>query len=252
MKMTSLRQAILMAAVFAGTAALVATPVLAQTPPGPPVCGGVASLMNHQIFLEAPGAVGDNIVSIPAVSPINNNPTNPTANGFFDLCKRFANPSGGSLIGTTTQILQFNAQAGTIATFACDSAAAPGFTPGQAVLIRPSFTGGTSTTGRIPGVECSRPYTAYIEGPGVLGDNLWPTPITLAGGGAPLTATSGGAQDVCTQLGLNNTSAVIRFHANSGILDSHICGTVPQFTLGLGEGVLIRPGATATGTPVIF
>src|SRR5438093_10018737 len=94
MKTKSVRQAILLAAVLAGTAVLAMSPALAV----PPVCGGVASLMNHQIYKwqDVTHKIGDNIVSIPAISPINNSPNSPSANGFIDLCKRFG------LTGTTT------------------------------------------------------------------------------------------------------------------------------------------------------
>src|SRR6266850_7503897 len=110
MKMKSLRQAILLAAVLAGTAALAVSPALAA----PPVCGGVASLMNHQIYKwqDVTHKIGDNIVSIPAIGPINATPSSPTANGFIDLCKRFG------LTGTTTILRQFSAQTpGSVATF---------------------------------------------------------------------------------------------------------------------------------------
>ncbi|MBI3447621.1 MAG: hypothetical protein HY049_01680 [Acidobacteria bacterium] len=238
MRKTSLRHALLMAAVFAGTAALVASPALAQTPPGPPACGGVASLMNLQLTADVPGPKGDNIVSIPAVSPVNNNPGSATTNGFFDLCRRF------SLIGTTSTIQQFNAQAGTVATFDCSQAAAPTFTPGQAVLIRPTL----SNAGRIPGVECTRPYIAYVEGPGVLGDNLLPVPVTYAGSKL---------FNICQTFGLTTAaSSVARFHADTGTVDTVTCDqSAATAVLGVGEGVLFRPGVTTPGggaTPLIF
>jgi hypothetical protein len=245
MKMKSLRQAFLLVAIFAGTAALVASPVLAQNPPGPPVCGGVASLMNHQLFVDAPGTFGDNIVSIPSISPVNNTPANPTSNGLIDLCRRFG------LTGTLSAVLQFNASSGNICTYTCDQPATScAFTVGQAVLIRPTV----GTTGRIPGVECARPYTSYVEGPAAIGDNLYPVPLTLAGGGTPLTATSGGARDLCVQLGLPAGSTVKRFFADIGNIDTFTCGQAgaAAFPLALGEGVLIQPAGTTTGTPVIF
>jgi len=225
-----------MAAVFAGTAALLASPVLAQTPPGPPVCGGVASLMNVSLTQEGPGPKGDNIVSIPAISPINNNPATFSNNGFHDLCRRFG------LTGTTSTIIQFNAQTGIPATFICNqSIASSAFTPGQAVLIQPS----ANATGRIPGVECTRPYTAYVEAPGTLGDNLFPVPITYAGSKM---------FNICQTFGLSTAaSSVIRFHADTGSLDTVTCDqSASVLTLGVGEGVLVRPGSTQTATPLIF
>lgn len=235
MRKTSLRHALLMAAVFAGTAAIIASPALAQTPPGPPVCGGVASLMNYQLTADVPGSKGDNIVSIPGVSPINNNPSNATGNGFFDLCKRFG------LTGTPSTVQQFNAQAGTVATYDCSQPAAPTFTPGQAVLIRPTL----GNSGRIPGVECTRPYTAYVEGPGVLGDNLLPVPVTFAGSKL---------YNICQTYGLTtNASSVTHIFASTGTTETTNCDQ-PASTnsLVVGDGVLFRPGATTTATPLIF
>jgi hypothetical protein len=239
MKMKSLRQALLMAAVVAGTAAFLTSPALAQPAPGPPVCGGVASLMNHQIFIKnASGNKGENIVSIPSVSPINNNPTSATTNGFIDLCKRFG------LNGTTSQVKQFQAQTGSVVAFDCSSTSAPTFTPGQAVLIEPTV----SATGRIPGVECARPYTAYIQaGAFPRGYNLWPAPVTFAGGLLP-----SGAADVCTQLGLPSGSIVTRIDANLGNPQDQPCPGAGAYSTKIGEGLLIRPTSTVTGTPTIF
>lgn len=253
MKMKSLRQAFVMAVVFAGTAALMATPVLAQQQPpapGPPVCGGVASLMNHQIYRFAGLGTfpkGANIVSIPSVSPINNTPTNHANNGFHDLCRRFG------LTGTTSQIQQFDPRnPAHIQSFTCDQPiSSDDFTIGQAVYILPS----ADATGRLPGVECARPYTTYVEGLGTVGDNLWPMPITVAGVGTPVAGV-GGLQDVCNMLGLPGGTSVIRFDALGGNQRTHLCGAVPQAAdvspSPIGEGLLIRPGSTTTGTPVIF
>lgn len=228
MNKISLRRAFVAVAVLAGAAALVSTPVFAQ-----PVCGGVASLMNKSLAQEGLGVLGDNIVSIPAVSPINNNPGSPTANGFIDLCRRFG------LTGTTSSIQQNNANLGATTTFTCDQSAAPPFAVGQAVIIRPTV----AASGRIPGVECSQAYTAFIEGLGALGDNYFPVPVTFAG-------VNG--EDLCTQMGLANGSIVIRNDAAAGAQPTHVCGTVPQFSLQIGEGVLIRPTSTKTGSVLIF
>ena len=233
MNMTSLRRAIIAVAVLA-TAAF---PVLAQTPPGPPVCGSVASLMNLQIYLDASGPLGDNIVSVPAVSPVNLNP-NSANNGFKQLCDRFL------LTGTTTNVIQMNAQAGTVTSFVCNQASPPTWTVGQAALVRPS----ASATGRIPGIECSRPYTSYGEGSGAAGDNMYPVPATIA---------SSSPQDLCSNLSLPAGSQVIQFLAGAGTVNTHLCGATPTWALRLGEGVLIRPtgapgAAVATGSPVIF
>jgi hypothetical protein len=245
MKMKSVRQAILLAAVLAGTAALAVGPALAA-----PVCGGVASLMNHQLYKwqDVTHKIGDNIVSIPAISPINNNPTSPTANGFIDLCKRFG------LTGTTTVLRQFKADTpGSVATYNCNQAIAPPFTPGQAVLIEPT----ADVTGKIPGVECAQPYTFFIE---VLnkvdGDNYYPTPLTLAGGGGPLTGVSGGARDLCNMMGYPAETNITQIFAQTGTVDSFLCGPAhpgaAAFTLQLGNGVLVQPPSTVTATPVLF
>jgi hypothetical protein len=225
MKTVHIRRAIMTMA-LAGGLAFLASPAFAQ-----PSCGSVASLMNAAIYQDGPGAVGDNLLSIPAVSPINV-ALGPN-NGFKQLCNRFG------LTGTTSLVIQFDAQAGNITTFQCDQAAAPPFTAGQAVLIRPTASG----NGRIPGVECSQSYTTYIEGAGALGDNLFPV---------PLTATAADPQVLCGQLNLVNNSQVIRFDAQAGNIQSHLCGQVPVFNLVLGEAVLIRPLSTATGAAIIY
>jgi hypothetical protein len=182
---------------------------------------------------EGLGALGDNYVSIPAVSPINNNPTNPATNGFQSLCSRFG------LTGTTSLVTQVNANAGSVTDFTCNSAAAPPFQPGQGVIIKPT----AGVTGRIPGVECSQPYTAFQEGLGALGDNYFPVPVTFAGNDP---------EDLCVQLVLPAGSAVIRSDASAGAQPTHNCGQAPQFTLKIGEAVLIRPNATVTGSVMIF
>jgi hypothetical protein len=247
MKMKSVRQAILLAAVLAGTAVFAVGPALAVPPP---VCGGVASLMNHQIYKwnDVNHHEGENIVSIPAISPVNNNPGDVTKNGFIDLCKRFG------LTGTTTELRQFNAQAGSITTYNCNQAVASGaWTPGQAVLIQPT----ADATGKIPGVECANEYAyfVWIDSTKHNGDNYYPTPVTLAGGGTPLTVTSGGARDLCTMLGLPGGTLVRQiFPAPPARVDDFRCGQVGPATdpLQLGAGVLIQPTGGGSGTPIIF
>src|SRR5262245_43332033 len=157
----SLRRAFVAVALVAGASILANSPVFAQ-----PVCGGVASLMNKSLAQEGLGVLGDNIVSIPAVSPINNNPTNATANGFIDLCRRFG------ITRTASSIQQTNAGTGAVTTFTCNQASAPPFAVGQAVVIRPTI----ATSGRVPGVECAQSYTASVDGLGALGDNYFPVP----------------------------------------------------------------------------
>jgi hypothetical protein len=237
MNMSALRRSFIAAAVFAGTAALFSSPVLAQAPPGPPVCGSVASLMNLELFPEGLAALGDNIVSIPAVSPV----TASGVNGFRQLCIRFG------LDGTSTTLTQFNAQTGQNIAALCSSPNPANFQQGQAVLIRP--VGVTPPiTGRIPGVECSQPYTSYGEGLAAVGDNQYSVPLTI---------TSTSPEDLCDQLNLPATSAVIDFVAGPGTTNTHLCGTTPTFSLRLGYGVLIRPAgspgsAVATGQAIIF
>jgi len=215
------------------------------------VCGGVASLMAKQAFADTDlgGPLGNNYTSIPGSSPINNNPTSSSSNGFKQLCNRFG-------INGVGDVLQYNAQAGTIVTFSCSAGgAAPPWQQGQGAWIRP-FSGGPYT-GRIPGAECAQTYTTYIDtdGSGPLGDNIWPTPVTFAGDDP---------EDVCDQLQLTGynvpvtnpdtaRTAVIQFKADSpAAVRTHFCGTSPQFNLVVGEALLIRPLVTSTGTPVLF
>jgi len=234
----SMRRALV--AIVACSAALV-SPVLAQTPPGPPVCGSVASLMNIELFLEATGAKGDNFISIPAVGPLNENPTSGASNGFKQICNRFG------LAGSTSAIMQFNAQGGTVTTFTCDQVSAPSWTVGQGALVRPAGVA-TPITGRIPGIECARPYTSYGEGSGATGDNIYPVPLTI---------TTASPEVLCGQLLLPSGSQVIQFLAGPGNINIHLCGSTATFSLNLGAAVLIRPtgaagSAVATGTPVIY
>lgn len=232
----SIRRALVAIALVAGTAALV-TPVLAQTPPGPPVCGNVAGLVNYELFLEGFAAKGDNFVSIPQQGPLtagNNTQPGSAANQTFkQLCTRFG------LTGTTSSIQQFNADTGNITSYTCDQGAAPQFTEGQGVLIRPVGVAG-QITGRIPGVECSRDYTAYGEGFGALGDNIaW----------IPLTVTTNSPEVFCQQLSLPAGSSVQQFIAGAGNINSHTCGAAATYTLRVGEALLVRPSGAA-GAPV--
>lgn len=225
MRTVLIRRAVMMMALIGGVA-LVSSPVFAQ-----PSCGSVASLMNKAITVDGPGAAGDNLISIPAVSPINQ--ASGPNNGFIQICRRFG------LLGTTSLVIQFDANLGNISTFQCDQAAAPPWTSGQAALVRPSVSG----NGRIPGVECSQSYTSYVDGAGALGDNLFPV---------PLTATASDPEQLCNQLNLPAGSQVNRFDAAAGNIAAHNCGSVAVFNLTLGEAVLIRPTATATGAPLIY
>jgi hypothetical protein len=243
MKMSALRRTVFAVAAFAGMAALATSPALAQAPPGPPVCGSVASLMNLEIWGEGLAALGDNIVSIPAVSPINNNPSSAN-NGFRQICDRFGLGTGSSAA------LQFNGQTGQVVTYLCSQPAPPGWQPGQATLVRPTtIPAGASTTGRIPGVECSQPYTSYGEGVGAVGDNMYSVPNTI---------TSSSPEDLCNQLNLPPSSAVLDFVAGpTSNVRTHLCTQTPTFSLRLGNGVLIRPTgapgtAVATGQAIIF
>lgn len=233
---TSLRKALIAVAVVA--VAGITSSLMAQTPPGPPNCGSVASLMKADLYPDAFGAKGDNILSIPSVGPVNAD----ASQGFRRLCDRFGLGAAGDA-GATSTLIQFNAQSGSTITYQCSQAVAPTFTAGQAVLIRPTGTGaaaGPPITGNIPGVECSRRYVAYGEGSGATGDNLFPVPLSFI---------SNQALDLCSQLGLAGTAAqVIQFDANLGNIGTQLCNAaVNTVVLKLGGGVLIRP-ACAAGT----
>lgn len=237
MKMMSLRRVLTAMAVLAGTAALI-SPALAQVAPGPPVCGSVASLMNMSVLQDGPGVQGDNLLSIPSISPINNNPASAN-NGFKQLCDRFGLATAGS------SILQFNAQSGAPVTFTCDQPSPPAWTPGQAALMRPA----APATGKIPGVECSRPYRYYADGPGVLGDNLHAVPLTIA-----LIPNS--PQAYCDMMGLRPVAGAIAGDTildfvPSGAINTHVCGTAPLFTLTLGRALLVRPSTQGICTSLV-
>lgn len=256
MNMNTLRRAIMGVALAGGAVALVVSPVFAAgpTPPGPPTCGSVASLMNLQIASDVTGIGGNNYISIPGVSPINNNPTSSGPdNGFKQLCAAFGLTTGA------TAVQQFNGQAGQVETYNCNQPVAPEWTPGQgAFLLSTEFAG--TRSGRIPGVECARPYSAFADGPGAAGDHIFPIPLTIAGSNL---------QDVCDQLNLRpieghcngancdagllgnactldtqcNTQgdAVQYADAVAGAGNDFICGQAGAPGLVLGRGLLIRP-----------
>jgi hypothetical protein len=226
MKMMSLRRVLSAVAVLAGTAALV-SPALAQAPPGPPVCGAVASLMNISLIQDGGGAVGDNLLSVPGISPINNNPSSAN-NGFKQMCTRFGLATAGS------SILQFNAQSGTPVTFTCDQPSPPTWIVGQGVLIRPA----AAATGKVPGVECAQPYRYFADGPAVQGDNVHPVPLTIA-------LIPNNPQVYCDMMGLRPQGVVagdtILDFNPAGTINTHVCGTAPLFNLTLGRALLVRP-----------
>ncbi len=189
------------------------------------------------LYLDGPGALGDNFVGIPALSPVNDFPNDGQKNGFKQLCDIFG------LTGSQTTMLQFDAQNGTITTHNCDQPLAPPFRPCQGVLIRP--LGVTPPiVGTIPvgdgaggkGIEGSWLYPVYADGPGVPGDNLF---------GIPLTIASTSPQVLCQELNLPANTSVIRFDAGAGLIHTHVCGSLPTFNLVPGEAVLIQ----APGTP---
>lgn len=238
--MNSLRRAFIAIAVLA-MAAVLASPALAQARTAVPRPVSVASLMNLELYLEAFGAKGDNIISIPGVGPMNENASNSAGNGFKQICRRFG------IDGSPSAILQFNAQTGTITTYTCDQISAPVWTPGEAAMVRPSGVA-APITGRIPGVESAWEYNAYGEGAGALGDNLYPVPLTLA---------TSSPEGLCGMLNLPAGSQILQLLAGPGNINTHLCGAAPTFSLRLGEGVLIRPTGTpgakvATGTPTLY
>jgi hypothetical protein len=220
-----------------GGVALVASPAFAAgpTPPGDPVCGSVASLMNIPIYAEGLGAIGDNYVSIPAVSPLNDSPASPSANGFQQLCDRCG------MDGTSSTIIQVDPDLGQITTFTCTSSAAPPWQQGSGVLIRPD----ADHTCYIPGVECAQAYTNY--GPdvaGAKGDNYWPMPLTFVGLQPDI---------VCTALNLEDGDEVRRVDADLGNIFSFLCGQTPTWNMVLGEALVIKANSfTVTGTPTIY
>jgi hypothetical protein len=205
--------------------------------PGGIFSGGstVVCAQPREIFLDGPGSAGDNFVGIPAFSPVNDFPNDGTRNGFQQLCDIFG------LRGTGSSILQFDAQNGTINTFLCNQALAPPFRPCQGVLIQPYGVTppilGTIPVGAPgPGVEGSWLYRVYGDGIGVLGDNFF---------GIPLTIASLSPEVLCQELHLPPLSTVTQIVANPGLVNTHQCGQVPVYNLRPGEAVLIR----APGTP---
>ena len=214
----------------------VASPVYAQA------CLGIAAAcpipaVPPPIALapEGFGAFGDNLVGIPAGSCVNDLPACGTPNGFTALCMIFG------LVGTPSQIMQINADTGTVSSFLCNSPVPPAFTPCQAVLIRPTV----AAVGAIPPggpLEGAWVYPTFGDGPGATGDSFYGVPYSLPPGSSPEAA-------VCIPLGLPAGSFVIKFDPFVGNVFVHPCGAIPTYPIDPGDGLLIRPAGPA-GAPV--
>ncbi len=213
-------------------------------PAAPPLCpGGIAAEGStavfpqpREIFPDGSGALGDNYIGIPAFSPVNDFPNDAVNNGFQQLCDIFG------LRGTASSLIQLDPKNGLVHTFLCNQALAPPFLPCQGVLIQP-FGVTPPITGTIPvgddpggvGAEGSWNYTVYGDSLGVLGDNLF---------GIPLTIASTDPEDLCQELSLPAGTAIVRILADVGVVNTHSCGQLGVFDLRPGEAVMIRaPGS---------
>jgi hypothetical protein len=246
-------------AVVAAVALISAPAALAVDPPAPaaaPVCGAVVGVMNHTLADFVSGAKGKNYVSIPRVSDINVTPENQSNNGFHQICDRLglsAPPSGlpadlpsidGDLVPDNAVLLQYNALAGTVATYQCNQViSSDQWDEGAAVEIRPALSIGTSVPLIVEGVECSQKYAIYRFGLGK-GNNLFPIPLTT-------TCAERGC--ICTQLNLATGTQVQTIDAATGNPEDFNCGQVDTFPRGfpIGEAARIRSTAgTTAGQPL--
>lgn len=225
-------------------ASLAANPAWAQPCPAGPFPGTIdlsAAPPVTFICQEGLAHIGDNLIEIHAFSPVNQNPANPFTNGFQQLCQIFG------LVGTTSEILQVDAQAGMISVFICDQIAAPPFQPCQGVLIRPAMNAaGIIPVDHVvvpPDFEGTWTYTSHPDGLGALGDNLFGVPHT-ADLAIPPTLNP---EDLCGNLNLPAGAMVTRIDACLGWVYSHLCGSIPVFNLVPNEAVLIRTPVAANG-----
>ena len=183
---------------------------------------------------------GVNLIEIPAFSPVNKTPTNAQKNGFQQLCDIFG------LRGTASTIRQIDPTTGNFQTFICNQSAAPNFLPCQGVWIDLEGTSG-SVQGHIPVGDTQ-------DGAGVEGSWVYSTYGHPAFFGVPLTIASTSPEVLCQQLGMAAGTQVARFLADTGQIQSHICGSNPVISLRPGEAVYITPnnvGAHSTGQVTI-
>lgn len=223
-----------------GLAALVlapARPVLAQSCNGTPTPGSRLALSRPiTLYPLVPGRGGDNLVAIPAFSPVND-----PSSGFKQLCDIFG------LTGTTSTITQIDASTGTLHTHACSNLVqSERFQPCQAVLIRSSvlakgiipLRAASATESVFEGVDGSWSYPIYGDSTGPLGDNLFGVPLNASDvdGDGALTAA-----DICTGLGLKrNHSTVVKVDAATGTSTSYTCGKPAPFAVYESEGLILR------------
>jgi hypothetical protein len=112
-------------------------------------------------------------------------------------------------------------------------------------MVKPA----TAATGKIPGVECARPYTYYADSSGPLGDNLHPVPLSIA-----LIPNS--PQAYCSMMGLRDTAGAI---PGDTILDfvpatgpqTHVCGQAALFNLTIGRALMVRPATQGICTSLV-
>jgi hypothetical protein len=201
---------------------------------GPFVTGPIPAAPTF-LAAEGFGALGDNLVEIPAFSPVND-PASPLY-GFAGLCAIFG------LGGTFSTIVQLDAETGVARTHVCNSPVAPAFQPCQAVLIRPTV----AAAGVIPpgpaGLEGSWLYLEYGDVPGALGDSLFGIPRTTPPGTTP--------DFLCLIHALPPGTTIYQIDPFAGVISTHACGAAPTWALAPGGAVLIRapgpPGVAVAG-----
>lgn len=174
------------------------------------------------------GAKGRNYVSIPDRSPYHGN------DGLNRLCDHLNLASNG-------QIIQINAQTGTVNTFVCGQLQTNDLLPGVGVIV----LNPTATSGMIVGSDEEEvPYTFFDLGSSPRGRNVFPVEYH----GTAVTP-----EDLCVQCGLSSSATVTRFDALNGTVNTHLCGGLPLYNLVQGEAVLIlEANGPKTCTPGHF
>ncbi|MBI3447622.1 MAG: hypothetical protein HY049_01685 [Acidobacteria bacterium] len=197
------------------TAAIVACTVLALVAANMTAsASNMAFKLNKQICQQGTAPVGQNLVALPDHSPYEG------AGGLNALCTALG-------LSSTAQITQWNGT-GNVFIHVCTQAQQFNLLAGKGMMIQePTGTkSGVIVGSDIPNGQIRIENLAVApNGTNVIPIKYHTTAVT--------------PQDFCVDCGLSNTATVSRFDACTGNVLTHTCGTVAQWSLVLGEAVLI-------------